>query len=238
MIVWRGIGIAVPLLLVVAGFITSTFVPNPRLGNFEFVGWMLLIGAGLSLVPAAISFAGKEAKWTHHTLFFIPVALWVPLLAVGGGAALVLKSPPASELAVGRWELDRCNDCPPALAQSVQDMTLDIGAGDVAVGDGPRRSYTLVVDNFPILRWRYDDDGSEEAMRFMGDDRFLGNLVDRDGTSYTVSFVRARELKAARRVRRPRACPRRRGARGCRWWPCRRSSPGWAASRRHRGRRA
>ena len=89
MIVWRGMGIALPILLLISGGVLSLFFDDTRIGNPSYLGWTLLLTALLSVLPALAAFGDDENGWTHHTLFFVPIALWVVGFLVGGVYALV-----------------------------------------------------------------------------------------------------------------------------------------------------
>lgn len=164
-LVWRGIGVAVPILLAVSAGIVALFIDDSRLGNIHYTGWALVVGAILTTLPALATFGGEEKHgWATHSFFLLPVVLWIPILGVLGGV-LLSKHRPASERIVGQWQLARCNQCSRELSGQLKGMQLDIAPGSVTVGRRTR-TYEVTVDSYPKLTWRYDDDGSEESCCF------------------------------------------------------------------------
>jgi hypothetical protein len=85
-----------------SAFGTSFFFDDVRLGNLPFIGWNLAITAGLTSFIALATLGGEEkGAWLRHSFFFIPVLLWVPILAGGGTYALTRPGPePVSSAAV------------------------------------------------------------------------------------------------------------------------------------------
>ncbi len=95
-LIWRGFGIAIPILIGIAALILSFFYDDTRIGNFQYTGWVLIAAGIPTILVALITFGGDEedggessGSWTDHALFYVPVALWVPILIGGGIYCLV-----------------------------------------------------------------------------------------------------------------------------------------------------
>jgi len=104
-IVWRGLGIAVPILLAISAAVMSLFFDDTRLGNAPYVGWSLVAASVPVLLVGLASLAGDDddgereqskGGWLQHTLFLIPVVAWFPMM-LGGGIYLVTRDGDASE---------------------------------------------------------------------------------------------------------------------------------------------
>ena len=54
MIIWRGFGIVVPIVLLISAWITSYWFEDTRVGNTSYLGWTLL-WAGIVLILAALA---------------------------------------------------------------------------------------------------------------------------------------------------------------------------------------
>ena len=102
MIIWSGLGFLVPVVAFVC-FLVTQIVTNSLLNDEGYytehgfpklvafwaaAGLLFLIGRALSSKEARVLVdkqTGEEVILTpSHTLFFIPIAYWVPLLLVGG----------------------------------------------------------------------------------------------------------------------------------------------------------
>ena len=83
-IVWRGIGIIVPIFLLIGGWIVSYWFDDTRLGNPHFMGWTLFwTSIPLLLVALALFGArlpdpdtGEKPPKSYNDFFFIPVWIW------------------------------------------------------------------------------------------------------------------------------------------------------------------
>lgn len=97
-IVWRGLGIAVPIVVAIAAAIASLFFDDTRLGNAQYVGWTFVGAAVPVLLVGLASFGGEDKRaWLGHTFFLVPMLLWFPIL-LGGGIYLVLGTEDATTL--------------------------------------------------------------------------------------------------------------------------------------------
>ena len=103
--VWRGIGIIVPIIVFINGFIVKLFIEDDRIGNPRFMGWTLFYSAIVCLlIGLAVLGGNKEAEEKNqpkkkHDFFFIPIIFWA--LIFGGISAWLLiggKSSDTSEL--------------------------------------------------------------------------------------------------------------------------------------------
>ncbi len=83
--IWRGIGLIVPILLVVIGYIVSLFYEDKTLGNTNLLGWaffyssIIFILVGLAIVLPSEdekSKTGKKLNLWKHSFFYIPVLFW------------------------------------------------------------------------------------------------------------------------------------------------------------------
>jgi hypothetical protein len=84
-IVWKGIGIIVPILLVAIGYIVSLFYEDKTLGNTNLLGWaffyssiiFILVGLAVALPSEEEkSKTGKKLTLWRHTFFFLPILFW------------------------------------------------------------------------------------------------------------------------------------------------------------------
>ena len=82
--IWRGAGIAVPIITFICGWIVSYSFDDTRLGNLDFTGWMLIwsgivnavLGILLLLANNAEPLPGEEIKKAKHDFFWLPVWIW------------------------------------------------------------------------------------------------------------------------------------------------------------------
>jgi hypothetical protein len=94
--VWRGIGLVVPIVFFIMGFIVKIFIEDDRIGNPRFIGWTSFYSALVLLLVGLALFGGnKEAEEEQrpkkkHDFFFIPVIVWAIIL--GGLSAWLLIS--------------------------------------------------------------------------------------------------------------------------------------------------
>lgn len=108
-IIFRGLGILVPIVLFISGWIVSFWFKDTRIGNPPFMGWTLFYTAIVCLFLGLATFGGKDEngnpipKNKHH-FFYIPIVFWA--LIFGGVSAYLLlaagkksDSPAKEELA-------------------------------------------------------------------------------------------------------------------------------------------
>jgi hypothetical protein len=98
-IIYRGLGILVPIVLLIAGWIVSFWYKDTRIGNPDFMGWTLFYTAIVCLLLGIGAYgAGEEeraangqrvAKKRPH-FFFVPIIFWGPIF--GGISAFLLLS--------------------------------------------------------------------------------------------------------------------------------------------------
>ena len=84
-IIWKGLGIIVPILLVGIGYLVSLFYEDKTLGNMNLLGWSLFSS---SIVFILIGYfiarpseeerneTGKKLTLWRHTFFFLPILFW------------------------------------------------------------------------------------------------------------------------------------------------------------------
>ena len=86
MLIWKGFGIIVPIIFFITGWICSYFFEDTRLGNFAYIGTIMLFSAlPVGLIGLGMSQPdedGTPAK--QHSFFFLPVAWWGLIFIVGG----------------------------------------------------------------------------------------------------------------------------------------------------------
>lgn len=115
--VWRGIGIAVPIVFFIVGWIVSYWFEEgeTKLGNASFMGWTSMYsGIVLTLLGLAL-FGGTEEEGAdgviykkRHDFFWIPMLFWglglgglsIYLLAFTGGEASAEVSAASTETVV------------------------------------------------------------------------------------------------------------------------------------------
>jgi hypothetical protein len=110
MLVWRGMGIAVPIIVFLTGLLVSWISgdPDTRIGNPSFMGWTSLFSGivilllGLALLGSSEDENGNKVK-KKHDFFWIPVFVWGIALALLSIYLLVFqaKGSPATTSAVG-----------------------------------------------------------------------------------------------------------------------------------------
>ncbi|MCD6068141.1 MAG: hypothetical protein K0S33_2967 [Bacteroidetes bacterium] len=83
--VWRGIGIAVPIVFFLIGWIVSYWFKDTTLGNGTYIGWVCLYSAIVCLLLGAAALGmgksetnenGTSAPKKKHDFFFVPVIFW------------------------------------------------------------------------------------------------------------------------------------------------------------------
>jgi hypothetical protein len=191
MIIWRGMGIAIPIFAAITAGILALFFDDTRLGNLGYIGWILVITAIPTVLLALVTLGGEErGSWARHTLFFVPVALWVPLLA-GLGIFCLVKHHPASDQALGTWKFERCvSRCPARLSRSLRGMTINIDEEAITVHK-KRRPYEVAMEKGAHLTLRYKDNGEEERMIMIDENRLVGYITSpRNKRGIPVNFVR------------------------------------------------
>lgn len=103
-IIFRGAGIVVPIVLFITGWIVSFWYKDARIGNPDFMGWTLFYTAIICLL-LGLAFLGGDKEtneqgqrvskpWPHF--FFIPIILWGPIFG-GISAYLLLGSGKAAD---------------------------------------------------------------------------------------------------------------------------------------------
>ena len=192
-VVYRGMGVAIPVLLVISAGVLAFFFDDTRLGNLEYVGWAIIITGGLSVLPGLAAFGDEEGKWWHHSFFFVPILAWsVVFLAAGIYFVSTYVSP--AERIRGTWEFSKCTEkCPDGFADRMSGLKLYIGESDVRVGEGKKREYELTEQSQNFVAWKYKDDGSTERSYLMGDDKFMG-VITSGGKDIRVVFARVTSL--------------------------------------------
>ncbi|MBK9452211.1 MAG: hypothetical protein IPN95_22875 [Bacteroidetes bacterium] len=103
MLIWRGMGIAVPIIFFLTGLIVKWVSgdPDTRIGNPNFIGWTSLFSGivilllGLALLGSSEDENGNKVK-KKHDFFWIPVFVWGLLLGVLSIYLLVIKGKGAS----------------------------------------------------------------------------------------------------------------------------------------------
>lgn len=89
MLIWKGGGIIVPILILLSGWISSYWFEDTRLGNAPFIGLTFLIAClpvlliGLGLNAPSEDENGNMVK-KGHSFFFIPVYIWGIILTGAG----------------------------------------------------------------------------------------------------------------------------------------------------------
>lgn len=88
MLIWKGAGIAVPIIVFICGWISSFWFEDTRLGNLPFIGLAFLIACiPVGLIGLGLS-GSKDENGNKvgggHSFFFIPVAWWGLILAGAG----------------------------------------------------------------------------------------------------------------------------------------------------------
>lgn len=97
-IIYRGIGVLVPIIILITGFVVSIWIKDTRIGNPEFIGWTSFYSAILCLILGFLTFNPGEEKDANGQVrrkkrghfFFIPIVFWGPIL--GALSAFLLLS--------------------------------------------------------------------------------------------------------------------------------------------------
>jgi hypothetical protein len=104
--VWRGIGIVVPIIFFICGWIVSYFYDDTRLGNPSFIGWTCFYTGIVLLFPGLINLAPADEGEVKrkHDFFFIPVIIWAVLLLIGSAVILFTRDSEPEENTVTETE--------------------------------------------------------------------------------------------------------------------------------------
>lgn len=97
-IIYRGLGVLVPIVLFICGWIVSFWYKDTRIGNPDFMGWTLfytsivclLLGLGTFSTAAEQEDSGQRSAKKRPHFFFIPIIFWAPIF--GGISAFLLLS--------------------------------------------------------------------------------------------------------------------------------------------------
>lgn len=101
-IIWKGIGIIIPIALVGIGYVVSLFYDDRRLGNTNLLGWTFLYTAIICLlIGLAVSIPSEEERertqkkliLKRHTFFFIPILIWGIIFLVTSVYLLAIYNP-------------------------------------------------------------------------------------------------------------------------------------------------
>jgi len=100
-IIYRGLGILVPIVLFIAGWIVSFWFKDTRIGNPSFMGWTLFYTAIVCLLLGLGTFGGTDENGNpipknRHHFFYIPIIFWA-LIFGGLSAYLLLATDKKSE---------------------------------------------------------------------------------------------------------------------------------------------
>lgn len=92
-IIFRGLGILVPIVLFISGWIVSFWFKDTRIGNPPFMGWTLFYTAIVCLLLGLVTFGGKDERGNpipknKHHFFYIPIVFWAFIF--GGVSAYLL----------------------------------------------------------------------------------------------------------------------------------------------------
>jgi hypothetical protein len=95
--IWRGFGIAVPIIFFLSGWITSYWFEDTRLLNSAFIGWSML-WAGIVLILFALASFGSTVdedgqptgEKAYNDFFWIPIWVW-SLGFIAGSIYLINK---------------------------------------------------------------------------------------------------------------------------------------------------
>ena len=101
--IWRGFGIAVPIIFFISGWITSYWFEDTRLLNTAYIGWTML-WAGLALIIFSLASLGEKldengqpiGQKVYNDFFWIPTWIWC-LGFIGGSIYLINTATPETE---------------------------------------------------------------------------------------------------------------------------------------------
>ena len=165
-LIWRGMGIIVPIIFFVTGLLYSLISgdPDKRLGNTDMIAWTSMIsGILLTLIGfGALGMTNKDAqgneKRASHDFFFIPIIVWGVLLGIlsiymfffTGKSEEEPEANPVADTVVDEPEVARTrvvnffNPSKDSLKYLVNDET---GTGLVAKGTvGPNEYESVEID--------------------------------------------------------------------------------------------
>lgn len=93
-LIWRGVGILVPIIFVACGFLVRLFVKDDHLGNPVFLAWTCLAAAVICLplglmtwkgsIKEKVDIAGNVRRIRkRHDFFYIPIIFWALIMGAG-----------------------------------------------------------------------------------------------------------------------------------------------------------
>ncbi|MEL6345751.1 MAG: hypothetical protein AAFV53_21760 [Myxococcota bacterium] len=198
-IIWRGAGIVVPLLFILAAGIVSFFIEDTTIGNATFMGWSLLLAGVFNILPTLVVFGmqDEDQPKTRHTFFFLPIWVWMlgcmglggVLLCSGSGSssetADIASDAPPSEQALGKWTFSRCmQQCSPEAEAAVKSARIVVTAETVTM-NGKTQTYEVLTDESPRLVWELED-GSRQFLVFLEPGSMVTEVPTAQGSTSVV----------------------------------------------------
>lgn len=98
-LIWRGIGIIVPIVFFLFAWILSYWFEDTHFGNKAYLGWISFYTAILSLIAGLPAFAADENNpnaglgfrlWRHH-FFYLPIIFWAGIFGFVSGYCLLTE---------------------------------------------------------------------------------------------------------------------------------------------------
>lgn len=86
MLIWKGSGIVLVVVVFLIAWIVGFWFPDHRLGNLNMTGWIAFYSAivallhGLAVLPRKDENGQKTGRLMDHSLFYIPMIFWAPIL--------------------------------------------------------------------------------------------------------------------------------------------------------------
>lgn len=96
-IIYRGLGILVPIVLFIVGWIVSFWYKDTRIGNPDFMGWTLFYTAIVCLLLGLATFGtetettagGQQVAKKRPHFFYIPIIFWGPIFGAVSAYLLI-----------------------------------------------------------------------------------------------------------------------------------------------------
>lgn len=103
-LIYRGLGVLVPIIIFLTGLVVSIWIKDTRIGNPVFIGWTSFYSAILCLLLGLVTFKpdeetdanGNRRPGKRAHFFYIPIVFWGPILGALSAYLLLWQGKKAS----------------------------------------------------------------------------------------------------------------------------------------------